>query len=373
MRLGFDAKRALNNSTGLGNYARWLLNALQEQYPANDYFLYTPKVKAALEATLAGAHQLVFPETSKAKLWPSYWRSVNLADEWHRQKLSLFHGLSNEIPLHSHRQKTPTVVTIHDLIFLKHKAQYSFFDRQLYLLKTKYACQQATKIIAISEETKQDIIDFYKVPEQKIAVIYPAVDSAFSVQPTATVSEVKNRYELPRKYILNIGSFFARKNQQALINAYSLIQHQIEEDLVLVGNAGNTLAALQQLIADKKLTKRVKIFTTISNEDLPAVYGGASLLAYVSLHEGFGMPVLEAQQCGVPIVATHSGAIAEIAGPHSEVVNPLSIEDIAAKIVFVIENRTLQEKMRAAGLAFSANFSLDKMATQTMQLYQSIA
>jgi hypothetical protein len=136
MRIGFDAKRALNNTTGLGNYARWMLNALQAQYPQHEYFLYSPKAKSELEARLIGAHQLILPETLKAKLWPAYWRSVNLSDEWHHQKLSLFHGLSNEIPLHSHRQKTPTVVTIHDLIFLKHQAQYSFFDRQLYTLKT---------------------------------------------------------------------------------------------------------------------------------------------------------------------------------------------------------------------------------------------
>jgi glycosyltransferase involved in cell wall biosynthesis len=372
MRIGFDAKRALNNTTGLGNYARWLLNALQAQYPQHEFFLYSPKAKSELEARLIGAHQLILPETLKAKLWPSYWRSVNLADEWHHQKLSLFHGLSNEIPLHSHRQKTPTVVTIHDLIFLKHQAQYSFFDRQLYTLKTKYACRYAAKIIAISEETKQDIIDFYKVSEHKIEVIYPAVDASFVVQSPSVVSKVKQRYALPQKYILNVGSFFARKNQYTLIKAFLMIKDKVEEDLVLVGKSGNTLLKLQKIIYDQKLTKRVKILTSVSNEDLPAVYSGASLLAYPSLYEGFGMPVLEAQQCGVPVVATHSGAIAEVAGPHSLVIPPTSAEEIAEKMLMVLTNSSLQEKMRAEGLAFSTNFSLQKMAAKTIQLYQSI-
>jgi alpha-1,3-rhamnosyl/mannosyltransferase len=116
----------------------------------------------------------------------------------------------------------------------------------------------------------------------------------------------------------------------------------------------------------------VKILTSVSNEDLPAVYSGASLLAYPSLYEGFGMPVLEAQQCGVPVVATHSGAIAEVAGPHSLVIPPTSVEEIAEKMLMVLTNSTLQEKMRAEGLAFSANFSLQSMAAKTMQLYQSI-
>jgi glycosyltransferase involved in cell wall biosynthesis len=372
MRIGFDAKRALNNTTGLGNYARWLLNALQAQYPQHEYFLYSPKAKSELEARFIGAHQLILPETLKAKLWPAYWRSVNLSDEWHYQKLSLFHGLSNEIPLHSHRQKTPTVVTIHDLIFLKHQAQYSFFDRQLYTLKTEYACRYAAKIIAISEETKQDIIDFYKVPEHKIEVIYPAVDASFVVQSPSVVSKVKQRYALPQKYILNVGSFFARKNQYTLIKAFLMIKDKVEEDLVLVGKSGNTLLKLQKIIYDQKLTKRVKILTSVSNEDLPAVYSGASLLAYPSLYEGFGMPVLEAQQCGVPVVATHSGAIAEVAGPHSLVIPPTSAEEIAEKMLMVLTNSSLQEKMRAEGLAFSTNFSLQKMAAKTIQLYQSI-
>jgi glycosyltransferase involved in cell wall biosynthesis len=372
MRIGFDAKRALNNTTGLGNYARWLLNALQAQYPQHEYFLYSPKAKSELEARFIGAHQLILPETLKAKLWPAYWRSVNLSDEWHHQKLSLFHGLSNEIPLHSHRQKTPTVVTIHDLIFLKHQAQYSFFDRQLYTLKTDYACRYAAKIIAISEETKQDIIDFYKVPEHKIEVIYPAVDASFAVQSPSVVSQVKQHYALPQKYILNVGSFFARKNQHTLIEAFSMIKDNVEEDLVLVGKSGNTLLELQKIIYDQKLTERVKILTSVSNEDLPAVYSGASLLAYPSLYEGFGMPVLEAQQCGVPVVATHSGAIAEVAGPHSLVIPPTSAEEIAEKMLMVLTNSSLQEKMRAEGLAFSANFSLQKMAAKTMLLYQSI-
>jgi glycosyltransferase involved in cell wall biosynthesis len=372
MRIGFDAKRALNNTTGLGNYARWLLYALQAHYPQPEYFLYSPKAKSELEARLIGAHQFILPETLKAKLWPSYWRSVNLADEWHHQKLSLFHGLSNEIPLHSHRQKTPTVVTIHDLIFLKHQAQYSFFDRQLYTLKTKYACRHAAKIIAISEETKQDIIDFYKVSEHKIEVIYPAVDASFVVQSPSVVSKVKQRYALPQKYILNVGSFFARKNQYTLIKAFLMIKDKVEEDLVLVGKSGNTLLELQKIIYDQKLTNRVKILTSVSNEDLPAVYSGASLLAYPSLYEGFGMPVLEAQQCGVPVVATHSGAIAEVAGPHSLVIPPTSAEEVAEKMLAVLTNNSLQEKMRAEGLAFSANFSLQSMAAKTMQLYQSI-
>lgn len=372
MRIGFDAKRALNNTTGLGNYSRWLINSLQANFSSYEYFLYAPKVNAALEAKLNGAHQLLLPNSTKAKLWPSYWRSVNLADEWYRQKLSLFHGLSNEIPLHSHRQNTPTIVTIHDLIFLKHKEQYSFFDRQLYTLKTKYACHHASKIIAISEETKKDIINFYNVSEHKIQVIYPAVDSSFSIQSPAEILRIKQAYDLPRKYIINVGSFFARKNQQTLIEAYATIASKIEEDLVLVGNSGHLLPTLQQFIAAKKLSHRVKIFTSIASEDLPAVYSGASLLAYPSLYEGFGMPVLEAQQCGIPVVATGSGAVGEVAGNHSLSINPSSTEDIAEKILAVLTNSTLQAKMRDEGLLFSTRFGLAELAQQTIQVYQSV-
>ena len=164
MKIAFDAKRALNNSTGLGNHARILLNALMRDFPENEYLLFSPKAKDEFFHQLAGDFKIIFPETRLEKSFHPLWRSYGMNRQLDREKANIYHGLSNEIPISTVHSPLATVVTIHDLIFLKHTEQYPFIDRQMYKLKTKYAAQHADKIIAVSNETKNDLMDFYKVP-----------------------------------------------------------------------------------------------------------------------------------------------------------------------------------------------------------------
>ena len=373
MRIAFDAKRMLNNPTGLGNHARILTNALMRDYPDNEYLFFSPTAKDEFLNQLHGEYEMHFPESRSAQAVHPWWRSYRITNDLLKNKVDIYHGISNELPLNIHRTRIKTVVTIHDLIFLKHREQYPWIDRQIYSLKTKYAAKHADKIIAVSQETKQDLIDRYKVPERKISVIYPSVDEQFyHIVSENKKALVKKQYKLPEKYILNVGSFFPRKNQVKLIEAFERVKEEITEDLVLVGSSGYMLAEVQKMITETKLDGRVHILTTVGNDDLPSIYQSASLFVFPSLFEGFGAPVLEALFSGVPVIASRGGAIAEAAGRESIYIDPQSTEDMADKILSILNDEEQQKRMIESGHRHAQTMTDRVFAARIMEVYKSI-
>jgi len=374
MKIAFDAKRALNNSTGLGNHARILLNALMRDFPENEYLLFTPKANDEFFHQLNGNFKIFFPETRFEKSFHPLWRSFGINKQLEKERVKIYHGLSNEIPSRNQKSEIGKVVTIHDLIFLKHTEQYPFIDRQIYNLKTRYAAQHADKIIAVSEETKNDLMEFYDVAEKKIEVIYPSVDAKFRISDFGfRISDLIQKYGLPSKYILNVGSFFPRKNQKTLIEAIDLIKNKVEEDLVLIGGAGTTRKEIEELIQRKKLQSRVKIISNVSNEDLPAIYQAASLFVFPSLFEGFGAPILEALFSKIPVIATKGGAIEEAGGKNSLYINPNSAEEIADTMLKVLSNENLKAQMIENGFAHAQTMNDKVFAQETMRVYREIS
>ena len=373
MRIAFDAKRMLNNPTGLGNHARILADALMRDYPDNEYLFFSPTAKDEFLNQLHGEYEMHFPETRSAQAVHSWWRSYGITNDLLKNKVDIYHGISNELPFNIHGTRIKTVVTIHDLIFLKHSEQYPWIDRQIYTLKTKHAAKHADAIIAVSQETKQDLIDLYKVPERKISVIYPSVDEQFyHIVSENKKAVVKMQYKLPEKYILNVGSFFPRKNQVKVIEAFERVKEEITEDLVLVGSSGYMLAEVQKMVTEKKLDGRVHILTTVGNDDLPSIYQSASLFVFPSLFEGFGAPVLEALFSGVPVIASRGGAIAEAAGRESIYIDPQSTEDMADKILSILNDEGQQKRMIESGHRHAQTMTDSVFAARIMDVFKSI-
>lgn len=372
MKIAFDAKRALNNNTGLGNHARILLNALMRDFPENEFLLFSPKAKEEFLHQFADKFKIFFPETRFQKSVHPLWRSFGIKNQLTKNKIDVYHGLSNEIPFDIPQSAFKTAVTIHDLIFLKHTEQYPFFDRQIYKLKTKYASKHADRIIAVSQETKIDLMDFYKVPEEKIAVIYPSVDVIFqSAVKTSQPTEIR-KYNLPEKYILNVGSFYPRKNQKTLVEAFNIIKNKIEESLVLIGGTGSSRNEIESLIRKNNLQTRVKILSEVSNEHLPAIYRSTNAFVFPSLYEGFGAPVLEALFSRVPVIATKGGAIEEAGGKFSLYVNPNSSEEIADAIMKVLSNEDLKTQMSERGWDHAQTMTDKVFAEKTMTVYRGL-
>ncbi|MBP6387304.1 MAG: glycosyltransferase family 4 protein, partial [Pseudarcicella sp.] len=215
-KIGFDAKRAFNNGTGLGNYSRFIIKALLEMAGSFDYFAFTPKVNPKFNFFLSEKNlQTRLPQISEFKF---LWRSYFIVKELKKEGIDLFHGLSNELPYGLKKNNIKSVVTIHDLIFLHFPNHYPFIDRIIYRFKFKYAAQQADKVIAVSEQTKKDLVRFYDIAPSKIAVIYQDCDEAFKkIIPAQSILKTKEKYGIRQEYILCVGSIIERKNQLTLV------------------------------------------------------------------------------------------------------------------------------------------------------------
>ena len=330
MRIGFDGKRAVQNFTGLGNYSRYIVDILCQFYPENEYVLYAPKKRENKRLDKLTKQyqqlQLSYPTTSSWKKLSSLWRVWGVTQQLEKEKIDIFHGLSNELPLNIHQSEVKSIVTIHDLIFLRYPQYYHSIDRKIYTYKFRKACENADKIIAISECTKRDIIEFFRIPADKIEVVYQGCDPSF-MHPVAAEKkrEIRAKYQLPDHYILNVGSIEERKNALSAVQALTMLPEQIH--LVIVGRHTEYTDKIERFIKENKLEERVHIISNVPFDDLPAFYQLAEIFVYPSRFEGFGIPIIEALYSGIPVVAATGSCLEEAGGPDSIYVHPDDIKN----------------------------------------------
>jgi len=182
MKIGYDAKRAFLNNTGLGNYSRWLIKAMAQNYPEHEYYLYTTKIKKKSPADFFKQFPNIQTILPVGKLIKAWWRSKGVVEDLKRDKIDLYHGLSHEIPIGIKEAGIKSVLTVHDLIFMHYPDQFGWLSRNIYFLKVKKSCAMADKIIAISQKTKEDIITLLGTNPNKIEVVYQGCDPLFSVE-----------------------------------------------------------------------------------------------------------------------------------------------------------------------------------------------
>lgn len=371
MNIGFDGKRAANNLTGLGNYSRSLILQLSEFFPQNHYYVYTPKFKSATRISLFfKAHNIYLKLPERAQL-SFLWRSWGIKKQLRKDGLALYHGLSNEIPFHLAAEKIKTVVTIHDLIYLRFPKQYNYLDRNIYNFKSKYACQQADHIIAISEQTKKDIVAFYATDPQKIEVIYQSCDDSFKEQiPGALKDKIRLKYNLPEKYLLNVGTIEPRKNLLLIVRALKSLPKHVK--LVVVGKARPYAQQVIQEINQSGLQDRVIFLKDIPFTDLPAIYQLASIFVYPSFYEGFGIPIIEALYGGIPVIAATGSCLEEAGGPDSIYIDPNHPAELVAAINLVLKDDNYAKLMSQKGLSYVQKFNTVTLAHQLMNCYQNI-
>ena len=179
MKIGFDAKRAYHNHTGLGHYSRTLIRSLSEYYPEHQYYLFNPAASSVFKFQSGNIHEIK-PTSLLDRMFPSAWRSSRVKTDLLKYEIGLYHGLSHEIPLGIQRTNIKSVVTIHDLIHERFPEQYNAVDVKIYNRKFRNACENANKIIAISEQTRNDIIQYYNIPSSKIEVCYQSCNPSFA-------------------------------------------------------------------------------------------------------------------------------------------------------------------------------------------------
>lgn len=370
-RIGFDAKRLFNNFTGLGNYSRTLVRNLVYYYPDLAYFLYTPTIQRNEDTKLFLTSPAYFVQTPN-KLEKPGWRSYRIRQQLKKHKIDLFHGLSNEIPFGLDRLPIQKVVSIHDLIYKHYPKHYPAFDRKVYDFKTQYACQHSDVVIAISESTKADLINYYQVPEHKIQVIYQTcAEDFFQDKSAALIEKVSKKYKLPQDYMLYVGSITERKNLLSILQAMKLLPREMELPFVIVGNGKEYLTEVKTYIEQENLSKYIH-FINPDNEDLPFIYQKANIFIYPSFYEGFGIPIIEALFSRTPVITSNCSSMPEAAGPDSILINPKDPGEISHAIDIVLTDSALQQKMIKKGFAYAQRFHPEPLTKELMDLYKRI-
>lgn len=372
MNIGFDAKRALYNRTGLGNYSRNLITALLQYYPEHHYQLFTPKLKAQ-HLMQSQPPSETFHYITPSGLWPgALWRSFGIPFCFSKQQTQIFHGLSAELPYTPRNKPIKYVVTIHDLIFLRLPHLYSAIDRKIYLHKTQYACKRADIIIAISEQTKRDLIEFLHIEPARIKVVYQNCNPEFAqIAAIDRLEAVRTQYDLPERFLLNVGTVEARKNARVILEALLKVPEDIK--LVIVGKATAYQQELEQYVRQHPaLSSRVQILNNVGYQDLIAIYQLAHIFIYPSIFEGFGIPVIEALSAGLPVIAATGSCLEEAGGPSSLYFAPDDADTLAAHIHHLWHNDQARKDSITVAQEHIKTFSAEQFAQNTMAVYQSL-
>jgi glycosyltransferase involved in cell wall biosynthesis len=374
MHIGFDAKRYFLNATGLGAYSRTTVRLLLTYFPEHEYFLYTPRRSDRPGCIQEHKHLHVrTPQNAVTRVLHPLWRSFLLGRETACDDLDIFHGLSHEIP-HGLPVTTKKVVTMHDLIFLRHPELYNRLDVAIYIAKYRSSCRRADRIIAISEQTRNDLIEYFGIQKELIDVVYQSCAPHFYAQVENAIREkIRTAYHLPSRYILYVGSLTQRKNVTTLVRALGHIPAESRPPLVLVGTGNKGyVTKLEAAIRQTGLDKEVIFLGAVPDPDLPAIYQMAELFVYPSRFEGFGIPILEALFSKTPVITSTGSCFQEAGGKYSRYTTPGDIEELKTAMEKVLGDSQLAETMRKKGYEHALQFHEQNVAGNMINVYQSL-
>ncbi len=382
MNIGFDAKRAYHNGTGLGHYSRTLIRSLSEFFPQHKYYLFNPKPSELFHLNGKNVHEIL-PSGILSKTLSSIWRSKWVTNDLEKLGIDVYHGLSNEIPVDIQKTGIKSVVTIHDLIFERFPEQYAKIDVQIYKKKFRYACDHADKVIAISQQTKQDIQEFYKTPEEKIVVCYQSCNPAFGNEVSEETKRlIREKYGLPSEYFLYVGSIIERKNLLNVCKAVYLLRNDLKLPLIVIGDGTRYKQQVKDFIKQHGLEKQViflsdnplaKVSSSfLRAEDFPGIYQMATAMIYPSFFEGFGIPVLESLWSRLPVITSNVSCLPEAGGEGAYYVNPASSEEIAEGMKRIYFEKDLADTLKNIGWQHAQKFTQQKCAAAVMNVYENL-
>jgi len=370
MILGFDAKRFFHNKTGLGNYSRDLIRILAHYHPENSYLLYNPKPKKIDRVPIDGKIIIEhLPDSKKGRRLSSLWRLFFVSAQIKKDKVGIYHGLSGEIPIGLHKSGVKTLVTIHDLIFMRYPNLYSYFDRKIHYYKFKYAAHKADLVIAISEQTKKDIVTYLKINPDKIKVIHQGCAPVFKEAISSEFIELtRAKYQLPTEFILNVGTIEKRKNVLSVIKAIK----EIDIQLVIIGKKTAYFTEINKYISENNLENKVIFLENLELKELAAIYRMASIFLYPSIFEGFGIPIIEALYSKTPVITSKGGCFAEAGGENSIYIDAHNTMELRIELENLLFDSEKREIMKLRGFEFVQKFNDDKIAENWIETYNEV-
>ena len=380
MIIGYDGKRAFQNKTGLGNYSRSLITILSANFTENRYILFAPKRTGLFDIDGIENIETRCPQTAFYKRFPALWRRGGMIKEIKGAGVNIYHGLSNELPHGIKNTGVKTIVTIHDLIFERFPETYNFDERYTHRWKIKRACKIADAVIAISKQTRDDLVNLYGIKAEKIFTCYQSCNPIFEKQILEKEkAAVKKKYQLPDKYFLFVSSVTKRKNLLAVCSAMILLKDKTAIPLVVIGDGKKEKGIVKQAMKLNGIEDRLiflnelpaakeSSFTT--GEDFPAIYQQALALVYPSIFEGFGLPVLEALWSGLPVICSNTSSLPEVAGDAALYFAPDDFAMLATHIMNIASNDALVAALQAKGFRQAQKFTNEKYADDIMNIYK---
>ena len=363
MKIAFDSKIAFNNLTGLGNYSRSVIHSIASIRKNDELYLATPKLN----------YQIFKPKHNNINiLQPSicdnshYWRFKGINQKLNDLNIDIYHGLSNEIP---YKMRIKSIVTIHDLLFLKYPSFYNYIDRKIYHFKSKLACENANKIIATSQQTKEDIIHYFNINANKIKVIYQSCNQAFINHSSNSKYIEFTQRELKEPFILYVGSIEERKNLLFLLQAIKNIKNI---KLICVGRKGKYYQKIAKFIEKNKLHNKVTFLNIQDNQQLAHIYRHSRGLVYPSLNEGFGIPIIEGMYSKIPVITSNQPIFKEIGGEHSYYFEQGNLDSLIQTINSIWTDSNERSKRIEKNFNYVQKFNEMEQAQNIIKLYKMI-
>ncbi|KXH76926.1 MAG: hypothetical protein AYK18_16190 [Theionarchaea archaeon DG-70] len=366
MRVGIDIR--MYNYTGVGEYIKGLLEGLAQIDDRNEYVLLSQSEDLNESAVENGKFTRL-----KIDLRPfSLAEPIGLALALRKIKPDVFHCPHFIVPA---LFAGPLLVTLHDLVPLRFPNLLSIRSRSYYHCMLKVAVRKARKIIAVSNCTKGDIMDFLHVSEDKIVVIHEGVRGIFRpVRDVSVIERVLSAHGIEGKFIVYLGQWKPHKNVEGLIKAfhYAKARVQLPHKLVICGRKNSRYYSIPQLVRRLQIQNDVIFVGLISDHDLPILLSAADLLVYPSFYEGFGLPPLQAMACGTPVIASSASSIPEVIGDSGLLHNPHNIQELSDSIIEILVNTEIRRNMIAKGLKRAKMFSWKEAAWKTLKLYEEV-
>ena len=375
LTIGFDAKRIVRNSTGLGSYGRTLVRDLAYLPEGLRLRLYAPdKGHDHLRSQVEGLPRISFCYPKAVESLPiekALWREYGIVRDLQKDKVQIYHGLSGELPWGIRKSGIRSVVTIHDLIFLRHPEFYPWIDRKIYAWKFRRTLKEADHIIAISECTKRDVLELGQVDPGRVTVVYQSCAPRFTKEVSfLEQDQMRLQYGLPKRFILNVGTIERRKNILLAVKALPDLPSDLS--LVIIGRHTDYTNEVLDYVNTHDLSRRVFILHDVPDEHLPALYAQAEAFVYPSVYEGFGIPIIEAISSGLPVVACTGSCLEEAGGPDSLYVPTDDPVSLAIAVRQVLKGASGREKRIARSQDYIRRFEGNDVSSQVLDIYHSL-
>ena len=368
MKIGIDARPLSGLRTGIGNYVRHLVELLPQVAPQHEYFLYSNR-EIDLSAPTSALHLRV--DHAFRNFPGSVWFMGRARKFARADRLDIFWSTFSMLP-----RRIPAsmlkVVTVYDLVWLRLPETMTSYNLYVQRLLAVKAIKRADVVIVISQSTAEDLVKLLQVPAEKIRLVYPGISGSYQPHDQAKAAEyVAFKYGVPRRYLATVGTVEPRKNLKLLVEVLSILKSRgrLECPLLVAGAKGWKSSALFREIRASGLTENeIRFLGYLPEEDLPFFYAGAQLFLFPSLHEGFGLPPLEAMACGTPVIASHARCMPEVLGDAAILEPPTSAQSFANAVIKILSHENLRALIRTRGINRARQF---RWANSVQQLLQS--